>query len=219
MSLDLTRPGPLASIVGKRQLEATPLPQPRRVGGRRHEARTTEIQIALAWAFRRKPQAMPEFKLGLEEIAAQPVDRFGAQRSGPDCFRAGPGDRRSRLQHGSIITQHFSIADARIDHRHLRALMTEDAHDGVQLRAALGELCAQRMSKPMHCDRRLAPGIDQVRRLANTLQWRFEQVFVAHQLAAPDEHEADQASLGDCRRHGMEAVEPASIRLSRDTVL
>ena len=85
---------------------------------------------------------MPEFKLGLEEIAAQPVDRLGAQRSGPDCFRAGPGDRRSRLQHGAIIVQHFGIADARIDHCHLRALMTEDAHDRVQLRAALGELGA-----------------------------------------------------------------------------
>jgi hypothetical protein len=84
VSLDLARPGPLACIVGKRQLEAMALPEPRRVGGRRHEARATEVEIALARSFRRQPQTMPEFKLGLEEIAAQPVDSFGAQRSGPD---------------------------------------------------------------------------------------------------------------------------------------
>jgi hypothetical protein len=112
---------------------------------------------------------MPQFKLGLEEIAAQPVDRSGAQRSGPDRFGARPGDHRSWLQHGSIVAQHFGIANARIDHRHLRALVAEDTHDRVPLRAAPGELCAEGMSKPMHRDRRLAPRIDQARHLANTL--------------------------------------------------
>ena len=84
VTLDLARPGPVARIVGKRQLEAMALPQPRRVGRRRHKPGATEIEIALTRSFRRQPQTMPEFKLGLEEIAAQPVDSFGAQRSGPD---------------------------------------------------------------------------------------------------------------------------------------
>ena len=51
MSLDLARAGPLACIVGKQQLEAMALPQPRRVGRRRHEARATEVEIALARSF------------------------------------------------------------------------------------------------------------------------------------------------------------------------
>src|SRR5947209_8174173 len=133
VSLDLARPGPLARIVGKRQLEAMALPQPRCVGRRRHEARATEIEITLARSFRRQPQTMPEFKLGLEEIAAQPVDRLGAQRSGPDRFRAGPSNHRSRLQHGSIVAQNLGIADPGVDHRHMRTLVPEHAHDCVEL--------------------------------------------------------------------------------------
>ena len=74
------------------------------------------------------------------------LDRVGAQRSGPDRFRAGPGDHRSELQHGAIIAQHLGIADTGIHHCRLWALVAENAHDGVQLRAALGELCAERTS-------------------------------------------------------------------------
>src|SRR6266478_9912011 len=73
------------------------LPQPRRVGRRRHKPGATEIEIALARSFRRQPQTMPEFKLGLEEIAAQPVNRLGAQHSGPDCCRAGPSNHHSPI--------------------------------------------------------------------------------------------------------------------------
>ena len=67
--LDLARPSPLPRIVGKFQLQLTPLAQSRNVDRRRHEARAAQVQIALARALRRQSQTMAELQFGLEKVA------------------------------------------------------------------------------------------------------------------------------------------------------
>lgn len=70
--------------------------------------------------------------------------------------------------------------------------MTEHAHDGVELGTALGEFGSHRMAEPMHGDRGLPRGVVQPGHRANALERRLEQMALAHQLSAPDEHEPHQ---------------------------
>ena len=48
------------------------------------------------------------------------------------------------------------------------------------------------MTKPVHRDRRLASSVCQPCGFTNPLQWCFEQVTIAHQLATPYEDETNQ---------------------------
>src|SRR5260370_16816507 len=106
---------------------------------------------------------MPEFKLGVQEMAEKPATRLGAQHSGPDCCRAGPRNHRSRLQHGSIVAQNLGIADPGVDHRHMRTLVPEHAHDRVELGPTLGELGSDRVAEPVLGDRGAAVAMAQAR--------------------------------------------------------
>jgi hypothetical protein len=50
VTFNLPRPSSLTRIVRKRQLKTAAFPQPRCIGRRRHEARATEVKIALTGA-------------------------------------------------------------------------------------------------------------------------------------------------------------------------
>src|SRR5208282_5312821 len=101
----LARPGSLACIIGERQLEPITFSQTRRIGGRRYEPGAAEIEIAFARAFGWQSQAVPEFQLGLEEVASQPIDRAFAKFTGSDRFCACTRDHGTGLQDRSIVAQ------------------------------------------------------------------------------------------------------------------
>jgi hypothetical protein len=103
---------------------------------------------------------MPKFTLGLEEVAAQPVDRRLTERTGPDRIGTGAGDDGARLEHQAMVAQNLGIADPGVDHRHMLTLVPEDAHDRVELGSTLCELGAYRVAKPVRGDGGTAIGIN-----------------------------------------------------------
>jgi len=112
MAFNFASPLPLLCILGQLQFETVSFSQPRCVRWRRDKLRATQVEITFARPFRWQSKAMPEFKLSLEKIRAQPIDRRGAQLTCTDCFCARPCDCRTWAKHGLVITQHLRITDA-----------------------------------------------------------------------------------------------------------
>jgi hypothetical protein len=56
-----------------------------------------------------------EFEFGLEEVRRKPVDRGVRQRTVAQFVGGRPGDRGAGAEHGLVVTQHFLVADLRID--------------------------------------------------------------------------------------------------------
>jgi hypothetical protein len=75
-------------------------------------------------------------------VGLQPVDRGVGESAVSELLRGWPGDRRSRSKYRLVVEQHLLVADLRVDERHVDRRVTEDFHDRVELRAALGELGA-----------------------------------------------------------------------------
>lgn len=103
---------------------------------------------------------MAKFQLGLDEVRLQPVDRRARQLACADRLCSRAGNRFAGSQNAAVIAQHFGVADPGVDHRHMRGLMTENTHNRVQFRPALGQLRAYGMSKPVSADCGFAVMID-----------------------------------------------------------
>jgi len=133
MAFNFASPLPLLCILGQLQFETVSFSQPRCVRWRRDKLRATQVEITFARPFRWQSKAMPEFKLSLEKIRAQPIDGRGAQLTCTDCFCARPCDCRTWAKHGLVITQHLRITDAGLHHRCPRSNMSKPSREVLQL--------------------------------------------------------------------------------------
>jgi hypothetical protein len=203
MTFDFARPRAGARVFGERQFQSTAFAQPRRVARRRYKARTAQVKVAFARTFRGQPQTMSQFQRSLEEVAAKPVDRAFSKISGSDHFRSCTRNHGAWFQNGLVVAQHLCVADPRIYHRHLRAFVAEDAHDGVKLCTAFCEFGSERVAESVHCHGRPASGVDQARGGTHPLQWRTKEMASAHHFSAPDEHEPDEIACPFVGQHSV----------------
>jgi len=146
---------------------------------------------------------MSQFQRSLEEVAAKPVDCAFAKISGSDHFRSCTRNHGAWFQNGLVVAQHLCVADPRIYHRHLRAFVSEDAHDGVKLCTAFCEFGSERVAESVHGHGWPTSGVDQARGGTHPLQWRTKQMASAHQFSAPDEHEPDEIACPFVGQHSV----------------
>ena len=181
VALDFALPAAGLGVVGQLPLGTQPRPQSRRVLRGGDELGATEVEVAFTRAFLGQAQAAAKLQFGLIEVGLEPVQGFLVEPTGAQRVGEWAGDGGAGLQDSLVVGEHDRIGDVGVGHRHARALVPEDLHDGLHPGALLGQLSAQGVPEPVGVDGRLPVAVEDRQLGAGLGEWVGEQVVGARE--------------------------------------